>query len=255
MAAGTSRRRQAARDAGVNLMFLAGNNVYWKIRWEDSYRTMVVYKESQSSTKLDPNASTWTGTFRDAREINPEGAWPENSLLGSIFTVNAQREDALVVPPAFSNLRFWRNTAAAGAAEGSVGYVSMKGVLGHEWNEDLDNGFRPAGLVRLSRTMVDSVQYIMDHGGTFDAGTACHHATLYRAPSSALVFNAGITLLCPCLNAGIPLSHTKDPQQHQRHSHKHTHICTSCPAAQSPHKSTPICVLGARACLPGVVFS
>ena len=45
-------------------------------------------------------------------------------------------------------------------------------MLGHEWNEDIDNSHRPAGLIRLSRTRVDSVQYLMDHGGTFDAGSA-----------------------------------------------------------------------------------
>ncbi len=199
-------------------MFLAGNNVYWKIRWESDFRTMVVYKESQSTEKIDPNSTTWTGTFRDARGINPEGAWPENSLLGSIFTVNAQREDALVVPHAFKGLRLWRHTTLADQAGAPVSrpYVSTKGVLGHEWNEDLDNAFRPAGLIRLSRTVVDSVQYLMDHGGTFDAGSAwwvprvkpvrarrhaflaetdpaccSHHVTLYKAPSSALVFNAG----------------------------------------------------------------
>jgi len=197
---GEQRRNvEAARDAGVNLMFLAGNNVYWKIRWEDSFRTMVVYKESQSISKIDPNLTTWTGTFRDARAINPEGAWPENSLLGSIFTVNAQREDALEVPAVFSRLRFWRSTPVAAlplpvaglATSSPVRYVSNKGVLGHEWNEDVDNGFRPAGNIRLSRTEVDSVQYLMDHGGTFDVGSACHHMTLYRASSSALVFNAG----------------------------------------------------------------
>jgi hypothetical protein len=126
---------------------------------------MVVYKESQSTTRIDPNATTWTGTFRDARAINVEGPWPENSLLGSIFTVNAQREDALVVPHAFGQLRFWRHTpvaslpsatASAGACVECLarGYVSTKGVLGHEWNEDIDNGHRPAGLVRLSRTQV-----------------------------------------------------------------------------------------------------
>ena len=111
---GEQRRHvESARDTGVHLMFLAGNNVYWKIRWESEHRTMVVYKESQSTRKIDPNTTTWTGTFRDARDINPEGAWPENSLLGSIFTVNAQREDPLMVPHAFKALRLWRHTALA----------------------------------------------------------------------------------------------------------------------------------------------
>jgi len=198
-------------------MFLAGNNVYWKIRWESDFRTMVVYKESQSTQKIDPNSTTWTGTFRDARAINPEGAWPENSLLGSIFTVNAQREDALVVPHAFKGLRLWRHTALAEQAAAPVShpYVSTKGVLGHEWNEDLDNSFRPAGLIRLSRTLVDSVQYLMDHGGTFDAGSACHHVTLYKAPSSALVFSAGTVQWAWGLDAHHDID---DPPRKNKHS-------------------------------------
>ncbi len=44
---------EAARDAGVNLAFWSGNEVYWETRWEpsldatpDAYRTLVTYKES-----------------------------------------------------------------------------------------------------------------------------------------------------------------------------------------------------------------
>jgi hypothetical protein len=40
---------EAARNAGVHLAFFTGNEVYWKIRWEDNNgtedRTMVCYKE------------------------------------------------------------------------------------------------------------------------------------------------------------------------------------------------------------------
>ena len=49
-------------------MFLAGNNVYWKIRWESDFRTMVVYKESQSTEKIDPN-STLTRQHTDPINI------------------------------------------------------------------------------------------------------------------------------------------------------------------------------------------
>jgi hypothetical protein len=48
----------------------------------EEYRTLVVYKETQSTTKLDPEKDMWTGTWRDARPINPEGPQPENSLTG-----------------------------------------------------------------------------------------------------------------------------------------------------------------------------
>ena len=39
---------------------------------------MICYKESQEIVKIDPKVDMWTGTFRDARDINPEGPQPEN---------------------------------------------------------------------------------------------------------------------------------------------------------------------------------
>lgn len=37
---------EEARDKGLHLSFFSCNEVYWRIRWEDDYRTIVVYKES-----------------------------------------------------------------------------------------------------------------------------------------------------------------------------------------------------------------
>ena len=69
---------EAARDAGVNLAFWSGNEVYWKTRWEpsldstpDAYRTLVTYKESYANAAIDPSAE-WTGTWRDPREPRRE---------------------------------------------------------------------------------------------------------------------------------------------------------------------------------------
>ncbi len=188
---------EAARDAGVHLAFFSGNNIFWKIRWEPSvdasktpYRTMVTYKETHANQKIDPLPNVWTGTWRDARPFNPEGPQPENALLGNIFTVNAWRNDPLVVPARYGRLRFWRHTEVATLKAGETAVLGF-GILGHEWNEDLDNGFRPAGVMRLSETTVNNVQYIQDHGTVYDSGTATHAMTLYRAPSGALVFSAG----------------------------------------------------------------
>ncbi len=64
-------------------------------------------------------------------------------------------------------------------------------VLGYEWDEDFDNGFRPPGSFRLSRTIADVPQLLLDYGSTYGAGTATHSLTLYRHPSGALVFGAG----------------------------------------------------------------
>ena len=67
----------------------------------------------------------------------------------------------------------------------------LKGLLGHEWDEDLDNGFRLPGLFRLSEITIDNVPYVQDCGSVFDSGTATHHLTLYRHARGALVFGAG----------------------------------------------------------------
>merc|ERR1711957_795856 len=117
---------------------------------------MVVYKESQESRKIDPRSDVWTGTFRDDRPINPEGGRPENSLTGTAFIVNAYRNDPLKVPWTYAKMRLWRDTAVADLKPLQKA-VLMKGLLGHEWDEDLDNGHRPEGLIRMSQTTVHNV--------------------------------------------------------------------------------------------------
>jgi hypothetical protein len=191
---------EAARDAGVNLAFLSGNEVFWKTRWEGSiagasapYRTLVCYKETQDDQILDPlDPPIWTGTWRDPRFSPPaDGGRPENALTGTIFMVNGPRNDAIKVPAAFAPLRFWRNTSVAGLAPGATKTMPT-GTLGYEWDEDLDNGFRPAGLIDLSRATYDvSPNLLLDFGWNYGNGSATHNLTLYRAPSRALVFGAG----------------------------------------------------------------
>ena len=203
---------EAARETGVHLAFFSGNEVFWKTRWEPSidaegvpHRTLVTYKETHDNAKIDPVADVWTGTWRDPRPFNPEGPQPENALTGTIFTVNAWRNDPLIVPAKYANLRFWRNTDIAKLKPGERA-VLLKGLLGHEWDEDLDNGFRPPGLFHLSETTIDNVPYLQDNGSVYDSGTATHHLTLYRhetpkqpanradnfaSPRGALVFGAG----------------------------------------------------------------
>ena len=61
----------------------------------------------------------------------------------------------------------------------------LKGLLGHEWDEDIDNGHRPEGLMRLSATTVHNVQIIVNHGSVFDTGTCTHHLVLYHHYASS----------------------------------------------------------------------
>jgi hypothetical protein len=64
-------------------------------------------------------------------------------------------------------------------------------MLNYEWDEDLNNGSRPAGLTRLSATTVTGVSKLQDNGSTYASGSATHSLTLYRHASGALVFGAG----------------------------------------------------------------
>jgi hypothetical protein len=196
---------KAARDAGVNLAFFSGNEMFWKVRWENSidgtntpYRTMVCYKETLAFAKTDPaDPPTWTGTWRDPSFSPPaDGGLPENNLTGTLFMVNGTGSDndgtlAMQVPAADGQMRFWRNTSAAAQGTGQV-YTLPAQTLGYEWDEDMDDGFRPAGAFQLSSTTHSlTTNLLLDFGATYGAGSATHHLMMYRAPSGALVFGAG----------------------------------------------------------------
>lgn len=190
---------EAARAAGVHLGFFSGNEVFWKTRWEnsisaspDSYRTLVCYKETHAGAKIDPT-SAWTGTWRDPRFSPPaDGGKPENALTGTIFTVNCCTNGIqMKVNAEQGKMRFWRNTNLANLAPGTTANFGNTGILNYEWDEDLDNGFRPPGLIRLSHTPASGLSYIQDHGSNYGSGSATHTFTLYRHSSGALVFGAG----------------------------------------------------------------
>jgi len=197
---------EAARGAGMHLAFFSGNEVFWKTRWEASidgsgtaYRTLVSYKETHANADIDPTSS-WTGTWRDPRFSPPaDGGRPENALTGTIFTVQCCQGQypSIVVPPAAATHRFWRNSPIAVSGGGVLGPVvsgvnaASGGILGYEFDEDLDNGFRPAGLAQLSSTTATVDEKVRDYGNTYGAGTATHSLTIYRAASGAIVFGAG----------------------------------------------------------------
>ena len=69
---------EAARDAGVHLAFLSGNEVFWKSRWEDSidgsatpHRTLVCYKEPKGGARTDPTPDVDRPVAR--RTLQPTG--------------------------------------------------------------------------------------------------------------------------------------------------------------------------------------
>lgn len=190
---------QAAANAGVNLMFLSGNEIYWQTRLApsidgtaDANRTLTTYKDTHANAVIDPTG-TATGTFMDARFTSSGGmsGIPSNSLTGTVFQVDSDRTDTLTIPYDMTQLRFWRNTSIAATAPGQTASL-VQNLLGYEWDSSPDNGFRPSGLVDLSSTTLQVSTNLLDYGNTTGAGTATHNLVEYRDPvSGALVFGAG----------------------------------------------------------------
>ena len=143
---------EAARDAGVNLMFLSGNEVYWHTRYEPSadagrtpYRTLVCYKETWADAEDRPRRRVDRHVARPAlrphrapararrRTASPAPLYMSNNSDLPV-TVSAQRGQAAALAEHQPGLAVRRREAAL--APHTVGYES---------EEDLDNGLAAAG--------------------------------------------------------------------------------------------------------------
>lgn len=204
---------EQARDAGTSLAFFGGNAIYWRTRWEPSAfddvavpRTLVCFKESWDDGRSDPS-SQWTGTWRDGSQgaRRQSGVRPENALIGTAYKSNSG-SFPLRVPAALGQLRFWRETEVARQMPGEVAHLG-RSLVGYEFDEDLDNGWRPSGLIRLSLTEVAVDEYLVDDGSHVAPARAVHRMTMYRAPSGALVFSSGTVQW----SWGLGMPHVGDP--------------------------------------------
>jgi hypothetical protein len=204
---------EAARDAGMNMAFFTGNEVFWKTRFAPSQagtttanRTLISYKDTHFTSQQDP--VTWTGTWRDPRFTTPAVNKPENALTGQSFVVNSGTS-RITVPAAYKSLRLWRNTSA-----GALTLAPQ--TLGYEWDVDADNGYRPAGEFDLSSTTVSGLELFTDYGSTTQTGgTATHNLTMYKAPSGALVFGAGTVQWAWGLDSDNPVGDAEDRNMQQ----------------------------------------
>ena len=142
------------------------------------------------------------------------------------MSAHKRRLQAITIPYDDANLRFWRNTSVANLQPGQTATLT-KNYLGYEWDEAPDNGFDPAGLVRLSSTTLPVSTYLLDYGNTTGNGVSTHNLTLYRAPSGALVFGAGTVYWAWGLsdnhdlaaNSHRPARAAGDGQPARRHGH------------------------------------
>jgi len=171
-----------ARNAGVHLAFFSGNEVYWKVRWEDNHRTLVCYKEGTLGENLcgfkcDPSP-TWTGLWRDGSPITypgSDGGKPENALTGQISWGDGT--GSIVVTDDYKNLRFWRNTSVATSAVGQSVTLPF-GTLGYEFDFEQPQyaNLNPNGRITMSNTTLVGKN---------------HKLSLYKHTSGAWVFGAG----------------------------------------------------------------
>ena len=158
----------AARDAGVPLLFFTANPAYWRTRLESpgadgNARVLTCYKQYPQT---DPMAGTpqATGRFRDAPFNDSEeklvGVGYESYVLfGQPWTVDNGQSFVY---------------AGTGLATGD----QLPGLIGYEYDRTWDHG-TPSPVTRLARSPLTD----------FEGKPGVHESTLYTAPS--FVFGAG----------------------------------------------------------------
>ncbi|WP_245474523.1 N,N-dimethylformamidase beta subunit family domain-containing protein, partial [Bradyrhizobium sp. Leo121] len=209
---------QAAANAGVNLTFLSGNEIFWQTQFTPSIdssktanRTLVTYKDSHFEQLINPSGQG-TGTF-EAPTNWGGAAMPSNALTGTVFSVDESGSlGTIKIPYSMTQLRFWRNTSVAATTPGQTASLES-GLLGYEWDSSPDNGFMPAGLIDLSSTTVqESSAFNTEFGNVDTSGTATHNLVEYRDPTSgALVFGAGTVFW----SWGLSNQHDSSPDGNQ----------------------------------------
>jgi fibronectin type 3 domain-containing protein len=190
VSAGMRSALASARDAGVGLFFSGGNEVYWKIRFENgpsggTGRIQVCYKSTQSGG-VDPSGIP-TSTWRDVNGANQ----PENGLTGQMYIGdNDNVYFPLVVNAVAGADRVYRYTPLASQPAGGSTTLGS-GLVGWEWDARVNNGAEPAGVKTLATSPVTG-ELLQGNGTTYSpSGSAAANITKYVAPSGALVFNTG----------------------------------------------------------------
>jgi hypothetical protein len=163
--------------AGRHAAFFDANSMYWQVRYEASStgaadRTLVGYKYlNNGGTSGDPvQGATTTVLWR-----NPPVNRPENAVLGSMFdsAYGFGRCNSWVV----TNASHWLYKGT-----GLVDGATIPYLVGYEWDNDLNPATAPGGVRTLSNSAV------------LDPSTGIHgtqQASVYTAPSGAIVFDAG----------------------------------------------------------------
>ena len=184
----SARTSRPPATPACNLLFLSGNEVYWKTRFEPSaapdnapYRTLVSYKETWDNAKIGPLPGVDRHLAGPAvrPDVGQGAGRPENALTGTAYMVNYS-DLPVTVTAAEGKHRLWRNTGLASMAGSTTAARPAHGGL----------RVRRGPRQRLAPARADPALHHdgrrprvppgLRHPGRARARTT-HHLTLYRA--------------------------------------------------------------------------
>lgn len=155
----------SAREGGTSLAFLGGNDVYWRVRYQGAYQTLIEYRVP-SLDPLSADPTQVTGLFD-----SPQVGEPQSELTGTLYESGVPTYE---LP--------WTVTADAPAwllrGSGLQAGASIQHAVGGECDRYYPSAPQPAGVMVVAQT-------------SFLHGRAVCSSTLYQASSGAWVFNAG----------------------------------------------------------------
>lgn len=162
----------ARRNAGKHLLFMSGNEVFWRTRFDTAGDVMWCFKDTMpgpgahvAGAALDP--VTWTGSWKDTRAANNVTRAPENTLTGTDFRMNGVNDKSMVIASgsAEASHPFWRGTSVVAS-----GLTSGVGIIGFEADEAKPT--QPSESVkRLASTAVNATGIYADDNGENYGGT------------------------------------------------------------------------------------
>lgn len=179
---------EAFRDAGGHLVFMSGNELFWRVRFSPDRRTMWCYKDTMpgpdthvAGDPLDP--VSWTGTWRDTRWGSSN---PENTTTGTFFRMNGINDlTATIVAANVGALPMWRGTTVETGTD-----LVLPRVVGFEADSMVPT--QSFAVVAAATSLNIDGSYADDNGQDYSGlGTLDWGIQLQRYPSGAVVAGFG----------------------------------------------------------------